>query len=108
MPLVRGTEVFSQVVLAAGEHTVNRRIHRIEVHREGKKTQVFEGSSLPELVFINTTKNVKGQHVMRIDAKPVPEKKEFSVTTMFVALLSFIGLAVYVLVAAIEAHSCFI
>ncbi|MDA8562881.1 hypothetical protein N9L06_00350 [Mariniblastus sp.] len=106
MALVRGKEVFAQVVVEAGEDSINRRMHRLEIHMPGKTPLVFEGNRLPHLAYINTTKNAKGQHVMRIDAAPKRGKKEFSPTTLFLALISFIGLCAYVIVAAISAHRC--
>jgi hypothetical protein len=107
MAMVRGDEVFAQVVVGAGEDTLNRRMHVIEWHHSDKKVDLYEGKTLPPFVYINTMKNAKGQNVMQIFGGAKREKRDFSPTTLFLAVISFVGLCTYVIVAAIHAHRCF-
>ena len=107
MAIVRGSEVFSQVIVAAGENSLNRRIHRIEVHQDGDEAFFLEGDALPPVVFINTIKNQKGQNVMRIEAAPKKERTEFSSTTLFLAFIGFVGICTFVIVRTLETHRCF-
>ena len=107
MPLVRGKEVFAKVLVAAGEKTLNRRMHVIEWHHSDTEMKLYEGETLPPFVYINTVKNAKGQNVMQIFDKAPRGKKDFSPTTLFLAFICFVGLCTYVIVAAISAHRCF-
>lgn len=100
------TEFLAQIVVSGEEKPLNRRIHRIEIHREGLDTQVLEGKQLPRLVHVNTTRNEQGQNVMQMFAAPSREATSFSTTTLFLALVSFVGLCTYVIVAAINEHRC--
>ena len=107
MAIVRGKEVFAQVFVAAGEDSLNRRIHNIEWHPAEGEPMIFEGSTLPHSVYMNTVKNSKGQNVMKVYEGKPRRRMEFSPTTLFLAVISFVGLCTYVIVAAIHAHRCF-
>ena len=107
MAIVRGNEVFAQVVIGAGENSLNRRMHNIEWHRSKDEMILLEGDTLPALVYINTVKNEKGQNVMQIFEMNPPERKELSPTALFLAFITFVGLCTYVIVAAINAQRCF-
>lgn len=107
MGIVRGNEVFAQVVIGAGENSLNRRMHSIEWHRSKDEMILLEGDTLPPFVYINTVKNEKGQNVMQIFEMKPPERKELSPTVLFLAFITFVGLCTYVIVAAISAHRCF-
>lgn len=107
MALVRGKEVFAQVFVAAGEDSLNRRMHYIEWHPAEGEPMTLEGSTLPHSVYINTVKNSKGQNVMKVYEGKSRGKTDFSPTTLFLAFISFVGLCTYVIVAAIHAHRCF-
>ena len=107
MGIVRGNEVFAQVVIGAGENSFNRRMHSIEWHRIKDEMILLEGDTLPPFVYINTVKNEKGQNVMQIFEMKPPERKELSPTVLFLAFITFVGLCTYVIVAAISAHRCF-
>ena len=100
-------EKLAQVVVLDGDSSFNRPIHRIDIHRSGSKTLEIEGKKLPRLVYVNTTKNEQGQNVMQMYAAPSSGATDPSLTTMLLALVCFIGLCTYVIVAAIQAHRCF-
>ena len=100
-------ENFSQIVVLDGDNSLMRRIRRIDIHREGSRTLEINGRKLPQLVHVNTTRNEQGQNVMQMYAAPSGGIKSFSPTTLFLALVSFIGLCTYVIVAVIDAHRCF-
>lgn len=106
MALVRGKEVFAQVFVAAGEDSLNRRLHNIEWHPAEGEPMIFEGSDLPHTVYMNTVKNSNGQNTMKVYEGTSRGKTEFSPTTLFLAFISFVGLCTYVIVAAIQAHRC--
>ena len=52
MAILRGREVFAQVVIGAGENSLNRRIHSIEWHRSKDEMLLLEGDTLPPFVCV--------------------------------------------------------
>ena len=78
MAIVRGNEVFAQVVIGAGENSLNRRMHNIEWHRSKDEMILLEGDTLPALVYINTVKNEKGQNVIKARKRAVGESSFLS------------------------------
>lgn len=107
MAMVRGKEVFAQVVVGAGEDTLNRRIHEVKWVSADGEALLLEGKALPHFVHIDTVKNAEGKNVMTVFEGAAPVRKEFSPTTLFLITIGFCGVCAYVIVAAINAHRCF-
>lgn len=107
MAMVRGKEVFTQVVVGAGADSLNRRIHQIKWVPVDEKATVYEGDNLPPFVYIDTVKNEEGKNVMTVMEGLPSARKEFSLTTLFLALIGFGGICAYAIVAAINGHRCF-
>ena len=100
------TEGFAHVVAFDRDNSLKRRILRIDFHREGSRTLEIDGGKLPQLVYVNTTRNEQGQNVMQMYAAPARGIKSFSTTTLFLALICFIGFCTCAVVTAINAHRC--
>jgi hypothetical protein len=101
------TEGFANIVVFDGDSSLKKRIRRIDFHREGSRTLEIDGEKLPQLVYVNTTRNEQGQNVMRMYAAPSRGIRSFSTTTLFLALICFIGFCTCAIVTAINAHRCF-
>ena len=83
MALVRGKEVFTQVVVGAGKKSGNRRIHRIEIFRGGEAKRVIEGERLPELVYFSTAEDDQVKNGAKANASDALNRDEFSMNAMF-------------------------
>ena len=60
------TEGFAHVVVFDGDNSLKRRIRRIDFHREGSRTLEIDGEKLPQLVYVNTTRNEQGLSLIHI------------------------------------------